>query len=90
MIFLDVCVKVNLADTVVRSQATILRGAADRNSLSSAHLLISFVFEVTSVQFGDNVGLIVFKLSLQVSDALVIVRAPRFVLEVPSEACRHE
>lgn len=89
MIFLDVCMEVDLADTIVRSQATFLRGAAKRSALSPTHLLI-LVFEVTGVQLGDNVGLVVFELSLQVSDALVIVGAARFVLEVPSEACCHK
>ena len=85
MIFVDVCVEA-VADTIVRSQATFLRGAAKRSALGPTHLLI-LVFEVTGVQLGDNVGLVVFKLSLQVSNALVIVWAARFVLEVPSEAC---
>ena len=89
MIFLNVRVKVAL-DTIATCEATFLRGAAERNSLSSAHLLLRLVFEVASVQLGDNVGLVVFKLSLQVSDALVIVWAARFVLEVPSEACCHK
>ena len=89
MIVLDVCVEVGLTDTIVRSQATFLSGPAGRSALSPTHLLI-LVLEVTGVQLGDNVGLVVFELSLQVSDALVIVWAARFVLEVPSEACRHK
>ena len=89
MIFVDVCVEVDLADTIVRSQATFLSGATERGALSPTHLLL-LVFEVTGVQLGDNVGLVVFELSLQVTDALVVVWAARFVLEVPSEACCHK
>ena len=88
MIFLNVRVEV-APDTIATCEATFLRGAAERSSLSPTHLLV-LVFEVAGVQLGDNVGLVVFELSLQVSDALVIVGAARFVLEVPSEACCHK
>ena len=88
MIFLNVRVEVAL-DTIATCEATFLRGAAKRSALSPTHLLI-LVFEVAGVQLGDNVGLVVFKLSLQVSHTLVIVWAARLVLEVPSKACCHK
>ena len=80
----EVCIEANIADTVISNETAILGRPTRRVTLSLTHLILDLAFKMPRVQLCDDVRLIVFKLSLQIFDTLVIIRTSVVYLEVVS------